>query len=94
MAWMFNEGNRGSKRRFLSFIDCIISGPWDLTTEYITSSEVTRVYRALNENACKIDITTSNGDKLQLRFKNAGLVSIEQSMLLFKEEDVAEQNRL
>ena len=34
-------------------------------------------------------ITNKNGDKLQFRFKNGGLASIEQSMLLFREEDIA-----
>lgn len=94
MAWMFSEGNRGSKRRFLSFVDCAINGPWDITDAYITNSEVTKVYRALNEATCIIDITTPNGDKLQLRFRNGGLASIEQSMLLFREDDIAEQKRL
>jgi len=90
---MFNEQNRNAKRKFMSFTECVINGTWDVVP-VVEGNETHRVYRALNEGNCEIEITTPDRDKWKLRIRNGGLVSIEQSMLLFRVEDIVEQKRL
>jgi hypothetical protein len=93
MAWMFNEQNRNTKRKFMSFTECVINGDWDIV-RITVENEAHRAFRALNEGNCEVEITTSDGNKWNLRFRNGGLISIEQSMLLFRVDDVVQQNRL
>lgn len=93
MTWMFSEQNRNTKRRFMSFIECEINGTWD-TSSVQVKNIMYPVYRALHDTNCEVNITSPTGARWHWRFKPGGLISIEQSMLIFKPEDVVEEKKI
>ncbi len=93
MAWLFNVAHSGSKRRFISFIMCDINGPWIPAREQV-ENEMHQVFKAQNEDVCRVNVIMPNGTKLRLRFKNDGLIAIQQSMLVFANEDLAEPEQV
>ena len=90
-SWLFSSGHQGSKRRLISFIMCDINGPW-LPSAIQVGNQMHEVFKALGENT--VNLTIPNGTKISLKFKNEGLISIHQSMLLFANEDLVEPEKI
>ncbi len=85
------DANAVTTRRFISFIECTITGKWDSLYVYVTIAQSSNstafpVYRALQDGI--IDVTLSDGTRKRLKFKPNGLVHIEQSIITFRKEDV------
>jgi len=89
MEWLFSEMNRNTKRVFVSFIECEVIGTWKLN-RIIVEGESHKVYEALNRDNCEVNLVMSNGRKRHLKFTTGGIISIEQSMLLFLPDNVTE----
>ena len=88
---MFDE-NSDHTRQFISFIECTVTGKWDITRVTVrhgTQPYTHDVYRALKNGS--VDITLPNGMRRQIIFKDNGFISIEQSILTFRQEDVEEK---
>lgn len=94
MAWMFDE-NSNHTRQFISFTECTVTGNWDITRVTVrhgTQPTTHDVYRALGNGM--VDITLPNGMRRQIKFRPQGLISIEQSILTFRQEDVEDKQRI
>lgn len=76
----------------MSFIECEINGTWDVSTVTVKNNTY-QVYRALHDTNCIVNITAPNGTKWQWTFRHGGLISIEQSMLLFRPDDVTKEDK-
>ena len=88
MAWLFSRLDEHD-RMIISFIECKISGMWknskisDGKTEY-------PVFQAMNPQGCIIHLIEPDGLRRILQFNQGSVISIEQSMLLYKPDDVEE----
>lgn len=94
MAWMF-DAESNPTRQFISFIECTVTGKWDTTSITVrvgTQGYSHQVYRSLQNGS--VDITLPNGMRRQIIFKDNAIISLEQSMLTFRQEDVEEKHRI
>jgi len=88
MAWLFSHLDEHD-RMIISFIECKISGMWknskisDGKTEY-------PVFQAMNPQGCIIHLIEPDGLRRILQFNQGSVISIEQSMLFYKPDDVEE----
>ena len=88
MAWLFSRLDEHD-RMIISFIECKISGMWknskisDGKTEY-------PVFQAMNPQGCIIHLIEPDGLRRILQFNQGSVISIEQSMLFYKPDDVEE----
>lgn len=84
------EGLDVSKRLFISFIECALSGTWT-RGELSLNGRSYPVLRAMNQDNCFIDIVAPDGLRRKWQFRLGAAVSIEQSMLILKEQEVLEE---
>ena len=88
MAWLFSRFGEHD-RMFISFIECKISGMWKNST--ISDGETEHpVFQAVNPQDCIIHLIEPDGLRRILQFRQGSVISIEQSMLLYKPDDAEE----
>jgi len=88
MAWLFSRLDEYD-RMFISFIECKISGMWKNSTISDGKMEYP-IFQAMNPQGCIIHLIEPDGLRRMLQFRQGSVVSIEQSILLYKPDDAEE----